>query len=80
MKNKDISIYHYEKKGLLLSFVIMFGLALINGFLSISPEMTTVDNVWLISLLCIAAVVIFFVVTMYKRVTILKQQLKSEHA
>lgn len=77
MKNKIVSVYHYEKKGLALSFILMSALALLNGYLSAPPEWLPANNVWLIGLLCVAAAVVTFATVMYKRVTILKRGLKN---
>lgn len=75
--NTKTSIYYYEKKGLALSIVLMIILALMNMFISVPPQWLPLTNAWLIALLCIATVVIAFVITMYKRVTVLKKHLKD---
>lgn len=71
MKNK--SVYHYEKKGLVLSVIILAVLVLINGYTAAPPQWLPANSVWLIGLLCIATVAVAFVVVMYKRVTLLKK-------
>lgn len=77
MKNKIVSVYHYEKKGLVLSVILMSALALLNGLLSSPPKWLPANNVWLIVLLCVAVAVVTFATVMYKRVSILKRVLKN---
>lgn len=75
--NTKTSIYYYEKKGLALSIILMIALALVKLFITAPPQWLPLTNAWLIAVLCIAAVVIVFVITMYKRVTVLKKHLKD---
>lgn len=76
MKNKTISNYKYELKGVLLSAIVLAILVLTDVLTQWLPK----NNAWLAGLICVAAVVATFVIIMYKRVTILKKYVKNDNA
>jgi hypothetical protein len=75
MKSKINRDYQPELKGVLLGTIVLITLSLIDVFPKLLPQ----NNAWLAGLLCIAVIVVIFVLIMYKRVTNLKRHTKNDN-